>query len=499
MTTFNDFIKNLNIDSNPFAFFTTENELKQSANIFTPVNDYESILSNFSSENSLIILGDRGAGKTALLKNLESKIDRQDIILVSITDFSDLPLNFDSKDFYQFLIAQISLQLFSSLASEKKRINKLDQEEKILLSYLLQNFVPQVSKAYLRDQIKAIQVPWYKLTYKKFEKLIRDLINYGATAANTLVDDFLSKHFSGLPPITENVKIKEYFPELDINFEENFLGQDISYFLIKKVLTIVEKLKYTKVIVLIDRIDEDQRFENDAELIASYTKLILTDEKLLLTPKLQIIFTSWTTPFNFIKQYIRTQKHSCTFIHWSNSDLENVLNNRLKAFSQNKISNYKELFTTDVTQEDINQILRLANSTPRDLWHIFSNLLTIQYEKDSSSKKIEKSSINFALNRFIKNFNYFEYYPKKSNARANSMDIFSYIEILLKLDENTFNAKQLKEKNQLQHSTAQSYISSMEKMGLINLSNPDSGTAQYIIRDPKISYAREKGIKINRT
>lgn len=498
MTTFNDFLKNLRLDKNPFAFFTTENELKQSVEIFTPVNDYESILSNFSSDNSLIILGDRGAGKTALLKNLESKIDRKKIISVSITDFSDLPLNFDSKDFYQFLITKISVQLFSSLANEKTRINKLDQEEKILLSYLLQNFVPQISKAYLRDQIKTIQIPWYKLTYKKFEKFIRDIFNYSATAANTLVDDFLSKHFSGLPPITENIKIKEYFPELDINFEENFLDQDISYFLIERILKIIEKLQYSKVIVLIDRIDEDQRFENDAELIANYTKLILTDEKLLLTPKLQIIFTSWTTPFNFIKQYVRTQKHSFTVIDWSNRDLENVINNRLKAFSENKVSNYKELFTADVIDDDINQILKLANSTPRDLWHIFSNLLRIQYDKDSLSNKIEKNSISFALNRFIKNFNYFEYYPKKTNARSNSMDIFSYIDLLLKLDGNTFNAKQLKEKNQLQHSTAQSYISSMEKMGLISLSNPDSGSAQYIIRDPKISYAREKGIKIYR-
>lgn len=498
MTTFSDFLKNLRLDKNPFAFFTTENELKQSVEIFTPVNDYESILSNFSSDNSLIILGDRGAGKTALLKNLESKIDRKKIISVSITDFSDLPLNFDSKDFYQFLITKISVQLFSSLANEKTRINKLDQEEKILLSYLLQNFVPQISKAYLRDQIKTIQIPWYKLTYKKFEKFIRDIFNYSATAANTLVDDFLSKHFSGLPPITENIKIKEYFPELDINFEENFLDQDISYFLIERILKIIEKLQYSKVIVLIDRIDEDQRFENDAELIANYTKLILTDEKLLLTPKLQIIFTSWTTPFNFIKQYVRTQKHSFTVIDWSNRDLENVINNRLKAFSENKVSNYKELFTADVIDDDINQILKLANSTPRDLWHIFSNLLRVQYDKDSLSNKIEKNSISFSLNRFIKNFNYFEYYPKKTNARSNSMDIFSYIDLLLKLDGNTFNAKQLKEKNQLQHSTAQSYISSMEKMGLISLSNPDSGSAQYIIRDPKISYAREKGIKIYR-
>lgn len=93
--------------------------------------------------------------------------------------------------------------------------------------------------------------------------------------------------------------------------------------------------------------------------------------------------------------------------------MENVINNRLKAFSENKVSNYKELFTADVIDDDINQILKLANSTPRDLWHIFSNLLRIQYDKDSLSNKIEKNSISFALNRFIKNFNYFEYYPKK--------------------------------------------------------------------------------------
>lgn len=39
----------------------------------------------------------------------------------------------------------------------------------------------------------------------------------------------------------------------------------------------------------------------------------------------------------------------------------------------------------------------------------------------------------------------------------------------------------------------------MEKIGLINLINPDNGTAQYTISDPKISYARSKGIKIYRT
>lgn len=498
MTTFNEFLKNLNLNQNPFSNFTTENESDKFSSIFTHPNDYESIIDNLSSNNSIIILGDRGAGKTALLKDLQSKVEKNKCISANITDFSSLKQNFESKDLYHFLITKITVQLFSSLANQKVRIKKLDEEEKILLSYLLKNFVPQISKGYLRDQIKNIQVPWYKIHYKKIENIIKGIFNYGATVTNTIVDDFIAKHFSGLPPLTENVKIKEYFPELDINFEEDFLEQDISYSLIERILSITNKLGYDKVILFIDRIDEDQKFDNDAEAIANYIKPILTDNKLLLTPHLQIIFTAWITPFNFIKNDVRTQKHSFSTINWSNSDLEIVLNNRLKAFSTNKITSYKKLFCPDVNSDDIHTILKLANSTPRDLWHIFSNLLIVQYEKDSSSEKIEKTSISYALNRFIKNFNYFEYYPKKTNARSNSMDIFSYIDLLLKLDSNIFNAKQLKEKNQLQHSTAQSYISNMERMGLINLSNPDNGSAQYIIRDPKIAYAREKSIKIYR-
>lgn len=499
MTTFNDFLKNLNLDQNPFSQFTTENETEKFDYIFTQPNDYESIKNNLSSDNSMIILGDRGVGKTALIQDLVKQVKGKNNISILITDFSDLEENFQSKELYHFLITKISFALFSSLAIDKKRIKKLDKEEKILLSYLLKNFVPQISKAYLRDQIKKIQVPWYKLYYKNMENIIKGLFNYGGTVASTLADDFISKHLSGLPPITENVKIKEYFPELDVNFEEEFLEQNVSYSLIERIIYIIKKLDYKNIIIFIDRIDEDQRFDNDAEAIANYIKTILTDNKILLTRNLQIVFTTWTTPFNFIKQEIRTQKHNFSTLNWSINDLENVMNKRLRAYSNDLLNDYKKIFSSEVDENDFALIFNLSNSNPRDLWHIFSSLLRTQYNKDSTSSTIEKTSISYGLNTFIRNFNYYEYYPKKVNARANSMDIYSYIELLLKLDTDTFTARQLKDKTQINYSTAQNYITSMEKIGLISLINPDSGTAQYVIRDPKISYARQKGIKIYRS
>lgn len=499
MTSFSDFLKNLNLNQNPFSHFTTENEGDKFNKIFTHPNDYESIIDSLSSNSSIIILGDRGTGKTALLKDLVSKINLEKQISIELNDFTSLELNFQSKDLYHFLITNISIQLFSSLADKKSKINNLDEEEKIILSYLLKNFVPQISKGYLRDQIKKIQVPWYKIQYKKIEKIIRDFFNYGTTVASLIVDDFLTRHFSTLPSITEDFKIKEYFPELDVNFEEEFLEQDISYSLIERILNIIKKLGYDKVVIFIDRIDEDQRFENDAEAIANYIKLILTDNKLLLTSQLQIIFSTWVIPFNFIKKDVRTQKHNCSILSWSNKDLEIVLNNRLKAFSNNIVKDYKKMFSDDVTTEDFNTILTLANANPRDLWHIFSNLLRSQYNSNSNSNKIEKTNIAYALNTFIKTFNYYEYYPKKTNARANSMDIYSYIEILLKLDSSIFTARQLKDKAQIQHAAAQTHISNMEKIGLISLINPENGSAKYQIRDQKIIYALQKKTKINRT
>lgn len=175
------------------------------------------------------------------------------------------------------------------------------------------------------------------------------------------------------------------------------------------------------------------------------------------------------------------------------------MNKRLRAYSSNLLNDYKKLFSTETDESDFELIFSLSNSNPRDLWHIFSSLLRTQYNKDSTSSTIEKTSISYGLNTFIKNFNYYEYYPKKVNARANSMDIYSYIDLLLKLDTDNFTARQLKDKTQINYNTAQIHISNMEKIGLISLINPDSGSAQYTIKDPKISYAREKGIKIYRS
>lgn len=120
MSSLQEFYAQFHFKSNPFASFTTENENEIFTNIFTTPSEYESILENFSSKNSIILTGDRGTGKTALIKDLTLKVNPKKSVLTVITDYSNLKYDHQSVDFYKFIITKITFSLFSSLSTEKK-------------------------------------------------------------------------------------------------------------------------------------------------------------------------------------------------------------------------------------------------------------------------------------------------------------------------------------------------------------------------------------------
>ena len=497
MQTYEEFYTQFGLKEYPFASFTTENEGQRFSKTFIKPNDYETILENFSQKNSILLTGDRGTGKTALIKDFISNIDDTHSITTHIIDFSSLKQDYKLKDFYKFVIVNLSVSLFTALADKHNRVSKLNKEQKLLLCYLLKNFVPQISKRQLREQIEKVQITWWNRTYKKVENVVRGIFNYGATTGGAFIDDYIARHFSGLPPLSESVKIKDYFPELPINIEEEFINQDASYNLMLRIISLAKYLDFERILIVFDRVDEDSRFMNDAELISEFIVKILTDNKFLLEKDLQVVFSTWVTPFNYIKDQVRTQKHYCPTLNWTDTDLIKALNKRLQAYSDDTVSDYKILFADSVTENEIKQVFQLANNNPRDLWHIFNALFKTQYEIDSNSNKLTSASIPKALTQFVTTFNYYEYYPKKSNARVNSMDIYLYAKHLLKLESEIFTKNQLNDRAQTGSST-NNYVMSMERIGLIGVDNQAGGVVYYKIKDQKVIYALRNGLEIKR-
>jgi len=496
--TFEEFHKNIGLEKYPFNIYSSEDEKDMQKDLFINLSNYSPLKQSFDQGNSIILIGERGTGKTAITKDFYRSADWNTSLICEVDDFSELTEGYNIKDFLKFLIIQLSIELFNRLYKSQPKIKKLNKEEKIFLSYLLKEYVPIISKKTLKSRIENIQLGFFqKLFIKFYNKPIRSVLNYGATVTGNLLDDYLSKHFNGLPPITDSTIIKEFFPEFPLSVDDNFTSQKIGFSFLNEFTKVAKKLGFENTILLLDKIDEDSRFESNGEKIGEYIKPILTNNKLLLNNSIQIVISVWKTPFNYIKDKVRTQKLNCPVIDWNEDDLKKVLNKRLSTFSKGTINSYRQIFNEDVGLFDFIQLFNLCNKNPRDLWHLMHKIFEAQYSHSSAVNRLTILSVNMGIKNFIKGFNYNEYYPRKTNARANSMDFFSYTSHLLKLENECFTKTQLREKAGTGSST-NNYVVSMEKMGLITKHSKEGNLVTYKIRDPKIVYAIQKKIPIEK-
>lgn len=135
---------------------------------------------------------------------------------------------------------------------------------------------------------------------------------------------------------------------------------------------------------------------------------------------------------------------------------------------------------------------------PRDLWGVLDSIFKEQHRIDSECKKLCSTALENGLVRFVKNFSFYEYYPRKKDARKNSNDVYSYIMHLSQLkDTDEFTQDELREAAATGGSTT-NYITGMMNIGLVKKtdSKRPGGAVIYKVHDPKVSFAIFKKVDI---
>ena len=360
---------------------------------------------------------------------------------------------------------------------------------------LLSKYTDQTTKAELEKRIESIQLSSGKRLIKRNINMVRFVINYGLTVGLNLLNDVVRNYFAVLPPFNEN-EIRSILPTIDFDADTEFNKINVSYSLILRLCSVVNKMGYKNVTVLMDKFDEDSRMKNNAEIISKFVLSLLTDNKLIENKNIQIIISIWEIPFKRLLSEVRTQKHFCPLLSWSTQSLEAALNKRLFVFSQGKIDNYRKILENKIDDNKVKDIFELSNMNPRDLWHIFNCIFLKQYEIDSNSNVITDAAVEMGMIKFVKEFNFYEYYPRNPKAKANTMDVYSYIKHLLKLSSIEFTKNQLNIKANIGSST-NNYVVGMEVIGLVvNTGEKNNGGVIYRINDPKIVYAIRNKIDI---
>lgn len=493
-TDFEIFYNNMGFTSYPFRDKTAEKE--DTKLLFIKPIDYSMFVDAFKSSQTCIINGNRGTGKTVIEKDLETKIDKSSLSC-TITNYESVALENNILDFYSLILQKITKSLLVYFLKNKKTLKKLSNDERILISFLIMKYGDSITDSQLKEQIENIQLsPWQRIM-NVFSKPLTSILNYGATTLTNFGNHFLTQHFGAYFPSVNESQIKEIFPEIKFRASNDFKSIEISYSLLCKVLETINKIIGKPPIILMDRFDEDIRIDNDAELLATFTKELLCDNNLLLNPNIQIIISIWKIAFSQIETSFRRSKHYVYDITWNRKQLEKVLNQRISVFSNYKKTDYRSLFS-NATEEDFDNIFNLCNANPRDLWDIFDKLFHAQYELDDSCTTISHEAIINGLQCFVENFSFYEYYPRKKNARKNTNDIYSYIKHLLTLNNTIeFTNEELRISASTGGSTT-NYITGMMNIGLVSktdLKRP-GGSIIYKINDPKVQYAIYNKIEI---
>lgn len=492
-----DFYVSIGLKDYPFNVYTAENETGYAADIFVHPLNYDSIKSSFDGNRSIVIRGNRGTGKTALLNDLSNNIKRKNILITEIDDYTDIPITPSNSDYYQLLISELVKSLFNSLFENTKRIRKLNKDEKLFLSSLLSEYTSVVTKSELTRKIETIQLSKVKQFIKRNMNLCRTVMNYGLTAGLNVFNDVIRNYFGSLPPV-DVAQIRDIIPRIDLETDTEFNKAKACYSLLIRICDVIYKLGYERIIVFFDKFDEDTRMENNADRISTFFAPLLTDNKLLENTHIQIIVSVWEVPFNKILTQFRSQKYHCPMLSWTELKLKDALNRRLSVFSEGVISDFTRLFGNDVNSNEIDEIFTLANGNPRDLWHIFHSIFQSQYNLDAESLVLSAQAVENGLKNFVTSFNFFEYYPKSPKAKSSTMDVYSYIKHLLKLKDEKFTKNQLNSLANTGSSTS-NYVVGMENIGLVvNTSEKVNGGVLYKINDPKVVYAMKHNLDISR-
>lgn len=496
MRTFDEFFGAIGFNEYPFAIFSAEGERRRLKDLFVKPAIYSPLVETFGNRSTVVVAGERGTGKTALIYEIIRGANKSSLN-VYIEDFSDLRLDYSLDDLYDFLLNHLAEDLFKRLAEMPFALLKLSKDNRLLLSYLLKFHITQLSVARVEEKVRRVQLGPLKRIGLYSYNALRSVGNYSANAALAISSDIVRRHFPWLPPIDPNTRT-EYFPALNKDSADPLQKAKANFALLGRVAALISQCGFERVLFILDKVDEEPRLENDAADIAEFLMPLLSDNKLLLHDGVQFLIACWSIPLDQLKSRVRFQKLSVQRVNWDAADLLRVLNQRLSTFSNGGVADVYAILDEDA-RPAFNEVISLANGNPRDLWHLMDAILRKQYELDSCAVKIGVDALGLGASQFVKGFNFYEYYPKASRARSDSMDVYSYIAHLLKLEGRLFTKNQLRDQAGTGGST-NNYVVAMENIGLVAKTDAKgpSGSVIYEIRDPKVNFAKDKGIPISR-
>ena len=485
-----------NIKGHPFSNFSAEEEKQLLKDIFYEPSYYKELRDVVLNGASRLLVGQRGFGKSVTIYSLYKDLAFQKTLPILIHKYDGIPVEKNESDFLCVILKAITNEIAKHLFTNNEGRRKLNDYQKNKLSFFIQLFYDPSTASYYIEKAKEIKNIkrgiWIRSFFNKNLKAINIILSCAQSFTSTLLRESLQ-----IPAVDSTTEmVKSFLHEVDVPKIESVKWSEIvllSTDTLKEYLTILiditKTIGFNSIAILFDGIDEYKLVSSDAVAVTKFTEGILRDTQLLYTDNLSIVFSLWSEVKNSLNtKGVRFDKFPEIHIDWTDGELESLINKRLLHFSENKLHPLTlEQLVGDQTYR--NQILELANKSPRSLIDLLHNISYKETNEDVVS--FSARAIADGIMVYCKTFDYISLCPLHFKD-----DYMSWLNKLLSIRLCDFSLEQMATSLNLKTktSTPQTYILELKKRGLVSLTEGVDGNNIYKIVDPRLRYLVSKGI-----
>lgn len=490
-------LKLYNINGDPFASLSAEEEKPYIKEIFYKQQYYDSLVCLTEASASRFILGQRGQGKSATILHLIEDIKPLGVLPILIDHYKGFPLQQNENYFLYEMIQSLTFCIAKRLLETPKLSKHLNITQKEQVSFFIEAFYDPICAEECVNCAKNIAK---KKSINKIRAFINSHIRFfnNVIGMGVKVGADLIKSYAGVDIDYSSIG-GEYLHGFDLKEIKTLKIEDIVAWGTSKLLKVLYNLRdiskqlgYKSIVFMFDKIDEVPGVNSDVNKVSEFMLEILTDTELLYSDGISIVVSLWSEiKKNLNSKGVRFDKFKEVDIRWRADELEELLNKRLNYFTiekQNKVT--FETLVPDKSDRD--KILELSDHSPRSLFNLLGCIFAEEKEENAivsfSSNAINKGTI-----MYCKKFDYVSAQPSRT---GKSQDVLSWITKILRLKLTQFTLEQYSTYSLVKPSTTGiKHIETLIKFNLIrdSMCPAENDDILYEVTDPRLKYLISRG------
>lgn|GEM_PF-663487 len=365
-------LTNLGFTADPFATTNADDEEKLD-NYFVPPPFFSAVLGDYRKPAASIVFAPRGGGKTALKRKIELDSQSGEYLCLTYNNFdlgsrslAQIDSEFHQRNIVELVITAVLISV------NDRNIDKVSSNEKHLLYFFVKEYFSKIDKERLKANISSI---------KNATDTLQDLWNRFTGPVGVLFNAVLARF--GMSSV-EVTKFEQSGGALGSYREQ-----------LSTLIGIARTLGYPSIYILIDKVDENHLTASNYESAYAFIRPIIVDLALLETEGLALKIFLWSLISDPFGPEGRPDRINNYTLQWQFTKIEEMLSERLKAFSNGKISALSQLVHGDYPLLSIDSIVAISSQgSPRNMVRICKAILDQQSNIDINTDRIGVVAVN---------------------------------------------------------------------------------------------------------